>query len=316
LHRNLHLHHEAYSLSTPVSSHRLSLPSILALVLVTFVWGSNFVVIKVGLTQFPALVLGALRFAIAALPMICFLPRPKTPLKWIVLGGLFTGAGQFGLLLVAMRNDISPGLASLLMQTQVFITVLLAAFIFKERVSQISLIGLFIAAIGLLVIIFHADKTVTSYGLTLTLLAASSWACGNLAVKCASRDASAPIDMVAYMAWSSLFAMPPLFALALVFDGSAAIVQSITSATWSGWASIVWQSVANTLLGYAVWNRMLSRYPAAMITPFALLIPVFGMASSALLLHESFAMWKLMATALILGGLTLNTLVPLLQRKL
>jgi O-acetylserine/cysteine efflux transporter len=259
--------------------------------------------------------LGALRFAFASVPMICFLPRPKTPLKWIVLGGLFTGAGQFGLLLVAMRSDISPGLASLLMQTQVFITVLLAALIFKERVSQSSLIGLLIAAIGLLIIIFHADKTVTPLGLTLTLLAAFFWASGNLAVKCASRDASARIDMVAYMAWSSVFAMPPLFALALIFDGPTAIVQSVTSATWSGWASIVWQSVANTLLGYAVWNKMLSRYPAAMITPFALLIPVFGMAAAALLLHETFATWKLMATALILGGLSFNTLVPLLKRK-
>lgn len=302
-------------MSTSVSPHRLTLPGILALVLVTLVWGSNFVVIKVGLVEFPALLLGALRFAFASVPMICFLPRPKTPLKWIVLGGLFTGAGQFGLLLVAMRSDISPGLASLLMQTQVFITVLLAALIFKERVSQSSLIGLLIAAIGLLIIIFHADKTVTPLGLTLTLLAAFFWASGNLAVKCASRDASARIDMVAYMAWSSVFAMPPLFALALIFDGPTAIVQSVTSATWSGWASIVWQSVANTLLGYAVWNKMLSRYPAAMITPFALLIPVFGMAAAALLLHETFATWKLMATALILGGLSFNTLVPLLKRK-
>ncbi len=214
-----------------------------------------------------------------------------------------------------MRNDISPGLASLLMQTQVFITVLLAAFIFKERVSQLSLMGLFIAAIGLLIIIFHADKTVTSFGLALTLLAAFSWASGNLAVKCASRDASAPIDMVAYMAWSSVFAMPPLFALALIFDGPTAVGQTVTTAHWSGCASVIGQAGANTLFGYAVWNRMLSRYPAAMVTPFALLIPVFGMASSALLLHESFATWKLMATALILGGLTLNTLVPLLQRK-
>lgn len=303
-------------MSTAVSSHRISMPDILVLVLVAFIWGSNFVVIKIGLTQFPSFLLGALRFALASLPMICFLPRPKTPLKWIVLGGLFTGAGQFGLLFFAMRNDISPGLASLLMQTQVFITVLLAAFIFKERVSQLSLIGLFIAAIGLLIIIFHADKTVTTFGLALTLLAAFFWASGNLAVKCASRDADAPIDMVAYMAWSSVFAMPPLFALALIFDGPATITQAIASAQWSGWASIAWQSAANTLFGYAIWNRMLSRYPAAMVTPFALLIPVFGMASSALLLHESFATWKLLATALILAGLTLNTLVPLLQRKL
>jgi O-acetylserine/cysteine efflux transporter len=217
---------------------------------------------------------------------------------------------------LAMRSDISPGLASLLMQTQVFITVLLAALLFKERVNLTSLLGLTIAGIGLVVIIFHADKTVTTFGLMLTLLAAFFWACGNIAVKCASRDAIEPMQMIAYMAWSSLFAVPPLIAISLLLEGPPIILQALTGAHWSGWAAVLWQAIGNTLFGYAIWNSMLSRYPAAMVTPFALLVPVFGMSSAAWLLHEAFADWKLMATALILAGLSLNSLAPAFQRRL
>lgn len=302
-------------LGTLPGSQRLSLFGILTLLLVAFIWGSNFVVIKIGLAQFPPFLFCALRLAIAAVPLIFFLPRPKTPLKWIVLGGLFIGPGQFGLLFLAIRNDISPGLASLVVQAQVFITVLLAAIAFKERVSPISLIGLAVAALGLLVIIFHADATVTRYGLMLVLIAAFFLACGNLTIKYASRDASESIHMVAYMAWSSLYAVPPLLLITFLLDGPAAITQAISTAQWSSWAALLWQTFGNTLFCYAIWNSMLSRYPAAMVAPFALLVPVFGMSSSALLLHENFADWKLIATALILAGLTANTLVPVFQRK-
>jgi O-acetylserine/cysteine efflux transporter len=299
----------------PTPAPRLTLLSIAGLVLVAFIWGSNFVVIKIGLAQFPPFLFAVLRFALASLPLLIFLPRPKTPWRWLVFGGLFIGVGQFGLLFLAMRSDISPGLASLILQTQVFITVLLAAVLFKERVSLISLAGLTIAALGLLIIIFHADKTVTAYGLMLSLLAAFFWSCGNIAVKCASRDAVEPIQMVAYMAWSSLFAVPPLLVIAWLLDGPVTIAHALSTADWSGWAAVLWQSVGNTLFGYAIWNSMLSRYPVALVAPFALLVPIFGMGSSALLLHETFADWKLMATALILAGLSLNSLLPLFQRR-
>jgi O-acetylserine/cysteine efflux transporter len=296
------------------SPRRLSTLSIFALVLIAFIWGSNFVVIKIGLAQFPPFLMGVLRFAFASLPMLYFFPRPKTPLRWLVLGGLFF-SGQFGLLFLAMRNEISPGFASLLMQSQVFITVLLAAFLFKERVSVASLLGLVVAAFGLLVIIFHADKTITTLGLVLILVTAFFLASGNIVVKYACRDAVEPIHMLAYTVWSSLFSLPLLLVLSLWLDGPSTITHALFAAEWSGWGAVLWQSIGNTLFAYAIWNGMLSRYPAAMVTPFALLVPVFGMSSSALLLHENFADWKLMATALILIGLALNTLAPHLTGK-
>ena len=142
------------------------------------------------------------------------------------------------------------------------------------------------------------------------LTAATAWALGNTV----QRRANAP-NMLAFVIWSSLFAIPPLFALAVVFDGPAAIVHGLTTSTPGTWAAVLWQSVGNTLFGYAVWGWLLARYPAATISPLSLLVPVFGMLASAMLLGESLAVWKVTAAGLVLSGLALNTLWPMLQRR-
>ena len=81
---------------------------------------------------------------------------------------------------------------------------------------------------------------------------------------------------------------------------------SVKQAGWAGWGVVLWQSIGNTLLGYGLWNLLLGRYVASIVTPWALLVPVFGMASSALLLGEPMPLWKGVAGGLILSGLVLN----------
>jgi O-acetylserine/cysteine efflux transporter len=71
---------------------------------------------------------------------------------------------------------------------------------------------------------------------------------------------------------------------------------------------VVWQSIGNTLIGYGLWNMLLHRYSAATVTPWALMVPVFGMSASAALLSEPMPWWKLLAMGLIVGGLGLNLL--------
>ena len=71
--------------------------------------------------------------------------------------------------------------------------------------------------------------------------------------------------------------------------------------------------MGNTLFGYASWGWLLARHPAATISPIALLVPVFGMSTSALLLGEPLPAWKLAATALVMSGLALNLAWPRLQ---
>lgn len=276
--------------------------------LVVAIWGTNFVVIKVGLRDFEPLVFAALRFFFCVVPLAFFVKRPPGAWRWLALFGIFLGPGQFALLFYAMRADISPGLASLLIQVQVFFTIGLSVWLFGERLKPVTIAGVALGASGLATIALHLDATVTLKGVAIVVAAAFCWACANIVVKKAVQATGQSIDMLAFVVWSSIFAVPPLAVLALVFEGGSASWNAITHAHWDAWAALAWQAIGNTLFGYVAWNWLIARYDAAVVTPYALLIPVFGMGSSALMLGEPLPPWKWVAAALVIGGIALITL--------
>ena len=276
--------------------------------LIVAVWGTNFVVIKVGLGELPPFLFATLRFIACAVPFALVVARPKVAWRWLALYGVLLGA-QFGLLFYAMRADISPGMASLVIQVQVFFTIALSTWVFHERTTAVTWAGTLLAAAGLAVIAFHLDATITAAGVAIVVCGAMAWAGANIVVKRAAKESREPIDMVGFMVWSSLFAVPPLVAMSLAFEGWGGGVHAIASASLGAWAAVAWQAVGNTLFGFAAWSWLLTRYDAAVVAPYALLIPIFGMGSSALLLGEPLAAWKLVAAAMVLGGITLITVV-------
>ena len=286
---------------------RQSLPlSHLALaVAVMAVWGSNFVVIKTALLHLPPLLLATLRFLFAFFPLALFLKRPAVSLGNLAAYGLLIGVGQFGLLFIAMRQDITPGLASLVVQVQVFFTIGLSMRLTGERVHHYQIVALLLAVLGLGVIATHAQGSATLLGLALVIGAALGWAGGNIV----SRSAG-PINMLSYVVWASLFAVPPLFLLSLMFEGWPAMVTGVRNADALTWAAVLWQSVGNTMFGYAAWGWLLARHPAATVSPLALMVPVFGMGASALVLGEPLQDWKILAAALVMSGLAIGLLWP------
>ena len=284
---------------------------LLALVVVA-IWGTNFVVIKEALATLPPFLFAALRFSIAFLPAAFFLKRPAVPVSHLAIYGVLIGAGQFGVLYFAMNGFISPGLASLVVQMQVFFTIGLAMLVStgtRERVKLFQWLAAALAVAGLLIIIVHNDGHTTPAGLAMVLFAALCWASGNIV----GRESAAQlpnINMLAYVVWSSVFAVPPLLVLSLIFEGIPTMTTALGSMQLSTWGAVAWQSVGNTLFGYAVWAWLLARYPASTIAPLALLVPVFGMSASALYLSEPLPAWKLMAASLIMAGLAVNILWP------
>ena len=283
----------------------LPLRHLLLALAVVAVWGTNFVVIKLALGHLPPLLFAALRFTLAALPMVFFLPRPAASWGNLAAYGLLIGVGQFGLLFIAMNGHISPGLASLVIQVQVFFTIGLAMHFAGERLQPVQWLALALGAGGIAIIIGHTDGSTTLLGLALILLAALSWAGGNLVARQAGR-----INMVAYVVWSSLFAAPVLAVLSLLLEGRDAISAGLRAADTGTWLAVGWQAWGNSLFGYAAWAWLLSRHPAAIITPMALLVPLFGMGSAALWLGEELPAWKRGASPLVIGGLALNLLWP------
>ncbi|HCL42103.1 MAG TPA: O-acetylserine/cysteine exporter, partial [Pseudomonas sp.] len=240
--------------------------------LVILLWGLNFVVIKVGLDSLPPMLLGATRFTLAAIPAIFFIRRPQVPLRWLIAYGMTISFGQFAFLFSAMDNGMPAGLASLVLQSQAFFTLLLAALLLSEKVRAHNLIGLLVAATGLLFIGLHSGASMTTTGLLLTLCAALMWACGNIITKRVGQ-----VDLTALVVWGSLVPPLPFLAMSLWLEGPERIADALLNISGASVFALAYLAFGATLLGYSLWSRLLSRYPAGQIAPFSMLVPVIGL---------------------------------------
>jgi O-acetylserine/cysteine efflux transporter len=273
--------------------------------LVVFIWGTNFVVIKVGLAVFPPFLFATLRFALCAVPLVFLVPRPNLPLLRIAGFGALQGIGVVGLMYLAMKSDISPGLASLVIQVQVFFTIAVARLGLGEALAPLQPVALGLAASAIAVIAWqsaaHATTSVTLLGLGLTLGAGASWATVNIASRSFAR-----INSFHLIAWSSVFAALSLLVVSLLVEGWQADLRALRTFSPPAWGAVLWQSWANTLFGFGTWSWLMGRYRVASVTPFALLVPVFGIATSAALMGESLPTWKTAAVALLMFALGVN----------
>ena len=291
-------------------SNQLPLSHLLLALAIVAVWGTNFVVIKLSLDAFPPFLFAALRFTFAFLPLAFFIPRPKVSWGNLCAYGLAIGVGQFGILFFAIDGRISPGLASLVVQTQVFFTIGLAMFFAKERLRLYQVIAVSIAMTGLGTIALHTDADTTFIGLALIVFAGLSWGIGNTV----SRSAGS-INMLSYVVWASAFSLPPLFLISWIFEGGwEQMSSSISSAPMGAWIGVFWQSWGNTIFGYAAWAWLLSKHPAAAVAPAPLLVPIFGMGASAYFLSEPLPLWKILAAGLVITGLVINLFWPNLEK--
>jgi O-acetylserine/cysteine efflux transporter len=280
----------------------------LALILVVVaLLGFSFVPIKIGLREIPPFALAALRFLFAAFPLVLFIRRPRIPASVVVAYGFAIGVCQFGLLFLALNLGMPAGLSSIVIQVQVFFTIGLGVACLRDRLRRENVIGAVAAAFGVGLLGIYKLRTgaeSTFIGLLLVLAAAFAWAVGNIVAKRAARDHEA--DMFALVVWSSLVPPLPLATASYFFEGGPAALHALVSASALAWGCVIFLAYVATLFGFASWARLLHRYPTALVSPFALLIPVSGLASGALLLGESLAPLQALGVALVLAGLVVN----------
>jgi O-acetylserine/cysteine efflux transporter len=269
---------------------------------VAIVWGLTFMAIKVGVGETSPLVLSALRFVFAAVPCVFFV-RPPQAAAWAVAAyGLLIGVGQFGLLFVAIHQGFPVGLASLVIMAQVFFTIALAWALLGESPRRAQLIGAALGIAGIAVIGSERLAGSTFVPFALVVLAAFFWGAGNALAKSLGR-----IDMFAFTAWSSLAPPIPLILLVLAVDGPGPLM-ALTHPTARLVSSVLVVAYAGTLFGYGVWARLLARYSAATVAPFALLVPVVGMIAGALVFREPLRGIELAGGVLVMAGLALSVL--------
>jgi len=286
----------------------MSPKDLLCALVVVLAWGVNFVVIKVGLHGVPPLLLGALRFLLAAFPAVLFVKRPKLPLRWLFAYGATISFGQFVFLFTAMYVGMPAGLASVVLQAQAFFTLVFAAIFLGERFHAQNVIGLLVAAAGLAVIGLQSSsaagagaQAMTAAGFALTLCAACMWALGNIVTKKAGK-----VDLVGLVVWASLVPPLPFLALSYFIEGPQRIEAALAGIGIDSIGAIVYLAFVATLLGYSLWSRLLSKYPANQVAPFSLLVPIVGLAAAAVLLGERLSVVQIGGAALVMAGLAVN----------
>lgn len=273
---------------------------------VVVLWGGNFLAIHVGLEHFPPLLLAAVRFVVIAVPTVLLVPRPKVRWRWLVGYGIGFGTAQFAFLFIGMTRGLPTGLASLVLQAAAPFTVVLGALLLRERLSRRQVVGVVLAAGGLVAIAVARSAVAPLLPLALGLLAALSWAVGNLCTRKADAD-----DPMRFMLWMSVVPPVPLFALSWLVEGPRAIGAALATATTSdGWAGLValgYLVLCATVLGQGIWTVLLGRYPAGTVAPYCMLVPVVGMGLAALVLGERPSPVELVAGVVIVGGVLLGT---------
>jgi O-acetylserine/cysteine efflux transporter len=269
-------------------------------VLVTVIWGVNFVVIDVGLDEFPPLLFAALRFTFVALPAVFFVPWPGVAVRYVAAVGLFLGVGQFAFLFVAMDLGMPAGLASLLLQAQAVFTVGFGALLLRERPGRWRVAGLTLAATGIAVIATGRSGRVELVPFVLMMASAASWGLGNIAARRAGARSGFQL-----IVWASLVPPVPLAALSMVLEGPDEAHSAFRTLSWPGVGALAYIVVLSTVVGFGVWNSLLRRYPADVVAPFSLLVPVTGMAAAWVFLDEVAGGREVAGAVVVLAGLLL-----------
>ncbi len=317
-------------------------------ILVTFIWGVNFTFIAWGLESFPPLMLTAMRFFFTAIPLVLFLKPPKFN-RTLFIYAIGTFVLQYAFVFTAMHLGASAGLTALLLQMQIFITVLLAYVILGEAVSRMQIVGMMIGVLGLGVIALNLGGDMPLLGFICIVIAAIGWSFGNIASKQSSKQAleqtaikagsqgagrstilpvdthhkssknasnrMAALSALALVVWGGLIACVVLVIVSLIFETDAWQLATFTQASMKSWLSLGFIVYISTLIGFGLWAHLLAQNTASKVMPFALLVPIFGMATSVLLTGEIITWWKMLAMGLILSGLILANIKLKLGNK-
>jgi len=297
----------------------MSVKDMLLALCVVVAWGVNFVVIKLGLQGMPPFLLAGLRFSLVAFPAIFFVRRPPIPLRWLVVYGMTISFGQFAFLFLAIKLGMPAGLASLVLQAQAFFTLLLGALLLAEKLRWNHIAGIIIATLGMFMLATAGMAGQTTAGITLTtmmltLAAALSWGLGNITNKIIMRNHKVPI--MSLVVWSALVPIVPFFACSLLFDGQAVIINSLLHIGIQTILALIYLAFIATIIGYAIWGNLLSRYETWRVAPLSLLVPVVGIITAALVLDEHLSGQQMLGATVIVLGLLVNVFGGVVSQRL
>jgi len=282
----------------------LSGGTLAAIVVTILAWASAFPAIRAGLAGFGPLELGAIRFAIAAIPAAVFLlaTRPALP-RWgeawrFVTGGLFFVALYTALLNMG-EQTVSAGAASFIINVNPIITAALAMALLGERFRLWAWVGTGISFLGIgLIALGEGDALRIDAGALLVLGAALC----NSVTAVAQKPLLTRHKPLTVSAWNMVIG-----ALILAPFLPAGIAQAGVASTDALFAAI-YLGVVPSLIAYATWTIVLSRLPASRAANFMYCVPPVATLLGFLWLGETPSLTGILGGVLALGGVALVNL--------
>ena len=267
-------------------------------ILVPFLWGLQFVVIKLAIAGFPPLFLLGLRFACMAVLLLPFAGLPSRDKLWpVLLISIFMGGLNFSFAFLGLAQG-SASVAGVVMQLYTPFAVLLAWPLLGDRPSVRVLGGVAIAFAGVLL---TSGGGAALKWLPTLLLAASTFclAVGSILVK-----RHGPFEPMKLLAWMSLFTVPQVLAVSAITEHGQ--LASLLTAPMSAWLALLYLILLGGILGFGLWFWLIATATMSRVAPYALLQTVFAVAAGVVLLGEPFTARLLMGMVICIAGVVLT----------
>ena len=245
----------------------LSLLEIGAIIAVMLIWGINNAAAKIATEVMPPLMVGALRFAIAAACLVWFVRPPFPNWKSLLIIAVVGGPIHYGLIYLAfwLAHDVSPVTVS----TQLWIplTSLFAFLLLGERISRMAVVGLVIAFIGVAWMTLDPHALQDWKAIAVGAAGASAWA---LTTVIARRTTSIPpLKMQGLLA---LMAFPALTLGSALFEtGQWEAAQVAPPLVWG---TLVWAGLISSVFATSLVFWLVQRREAGRVTPYLLGSPI------------------------------------------
>lgn len=271
-------------------------------IMVAAIYGTAFVAIQLAIDEIPPLLATGYRYLLTVFPFIFFVKKPNVSWSMLAAYGVVQAVIMFGVIFTAIKWGMPPGIASMVVQLQVFFTIGISFLAYGEVPTKQQALGAAIALLGVAIIGFELKETSPLLPFLMTIASAFAWGVANTISKHAKPD-----SMLGFVVWSALFAPVPLFALSVLIEGTTfGLPPAMPSATaiWS----VLYLAYPTTVLAFTAWVFLLQRHNAAAVTPFALLVPIFGMGSTAWVFGETLSIATLAGSILVFAGLSIAVL--------
>lgn len=262
---------------------------------VVIIWAFNGIAIKTGLEEIPPLLMTLMRFSVAALIMVPFFRINKSQIKLVLLLAFTFGFMHFALLFLGMKYA-EVGISALLVQLGTPLAIIMASFIFKEKLRVKQIVGIIISVFGV-ACLAGSPAMPPLFAVILLLFSALGWALTNIIMK----KSTTVISPMVLTGWVCLFSIPIVALTSFMFESHQ--VDALLNASWRGWFGILYSGIASSVIAHSIWSWLIKRNPINLILPISLLGPVISVMMGALLLGETLNINKIVGTFLVVGGI-------------